>query len=296
MRKNHFEHAKYFVVSFSVSFLVLLLFFAAMALVLQNQSGNPANAAVVASTDEYYLPKPEDNLNLLLIGEEQASGAAYCFILIRLDVEEGELPVAAFAPQTNITYRGKQASLQQVFRENGALAVQQALGDALRTRIDRYAVFDPDALIQTVDRVGYIEYSLKRSLQYQAEEASIRLERGRQLIDGQKFYDILRFPGYRDELERGQAASDLFAAYINERLEAVLSPHADALFEEIINLVDSNLSYADYDSRKEALCFLAKLSSKRSYPVVVGGQADAQGRFVLSDSTVQELAQIYSAH
>lgn len=293
--KNHsFERTKYFVLSFGATFLALLLLALGMAHSLQKTESGQQNTAEAPKTDDYYIPRAEDNLNILLIGSDTAGSPARYFFLARLNAVRGEIPVAVLPPQTVVSYGGAPATLTELFAKSGAMAVKQALGEALGVTIDRYAAFTGEALVQAVDLIGYVEYNLPKALIYKDATVSINLTVGRQLVDGQKFYDILRFPAYESEDARGIAASELLAHYVNNRLEAVLSPEADELFQNVINLTESDLSFQDYDSRKEALRFLAKLSGKHARGVLVRGVWNTAGDSMsLSESTRELMKLLY---
>ncbi len=293
MKNGNFERTKYFVVAFGSSFLVLLMM--ALMMVANVQSKQPASSsAPESSADDYYLPRAEDNLNLVLIGSDAKENPARYFFLVRLDAEDGRLPVAALPPQTVVTYNGKQNTLSELYRLDGAMAVKQALSALFDIPVDRYVTFNGESLVHAVDSIGYIEYELPAPLEYRSEGLSISLAEGPQMVDGKKFYDILRYPGYANELARCAAASDLLAAYINGRLETALSPQADALFQSVVNLVDSDLSFGDYDSRREALSFLAKLGGEHANAALVRGAFNTAGdSFTPSQSTLELILRLY---
>ena len=89
--------------------------------------------------------------------------------------------------------------------------------------VHRYADGDSQSLIDAVNRIGVAEYELSQSLSYNEDGIFISLSAGRQLIDGQKFLDILRYPNYREsDLEQCREGAKLIASYINSRFAAVL--------------------------------------------------------------------------
>ncbi|WP_312642004.1 LCP family protein [Hydrogenoanaerobacterium sp.] len=294
MKDRSFERTKYFVVTFAVAFLVLMMLAVVAVMTLQTKGPTQQNTSQ-ADLDDYYLPKAEDNLTVLLIGRDSEAVPPNYFYLIRLDVESGELPVATLPAQTVVHYNGKSATLAELYTTSGAKAVKQGLGEMMGITVDRYVSFTAENLIRAVDMIGFVEYELPEALVYKNDNISISLAKGRQMVDGQKLYDILRFPNYGDQHKRGSASSDLLAHYIDDRLETVLSPQADELFRKVINLTDTDLSFGDYDSRKEALRFLAKLSGKKALTVLVRGTFNASGdSFTFTQSTKELMQKLYS--
>lgn len=296
LEEKSFERTKYFVLAFCVAFLVLMLI--AMVVLLNLKKPPEAQQSGMEEAnrpaDDYYIPAAQDNLNILLIGTEKDGEAPLYFFLCRLDVEDGAIPVATLPPQTVVRYAGKTATLAELYGRSGVKAVKQALGELLEIQVDRYVVFNKESLVKAVDMIGFIEYDLPQPLEYKGKDKTINLSAGRQMVDGRKFYDILSFPGYATQERRATASSDLISAYINARLEVVLSAQADALFKSVINLMESDLSFEDYDSRKEALAFLAKLSGRHARTVLVrGGFNTAGDSFSFSQSCGETLHKLY---
>lgn len=295
MEEKSFERTKFFMLSFCIAFLVLMLIAVAVLLGLSKQAGGgQSSVPSEIQTDDYYIPTAADNLNILLIGADKPGQPPSYFYLCRLDAQDGKIPVAALPPQTVVRYAGKGVTLAELFTRSGAKAVKQALGELLGIVVERYVVYTGDNFVKAVDMIGFVEYSLPEPLEYQSEDVAINLSAGRQQVDGRKLYDILRFPNYINQEKRSTASSDALSAYINGRLPVVLSPQADTLFKNVINLVESDLSFEDYDSRKEALTFLAKLSGTHARAVLVRGSFNTAGdSFSFTQSCGETLHRLY---
>ena len=294
MKWHDLDRTKYFVLSFGAAFLVLLMLALCMAS-LVNKPLPEENIVDKTPADAYYSPQEQDSLNVLIVASDEA-GVPYSFFLTRLDVLRGEIPVAAFTPQTAVHYAGAPSTLAEVYAKNGAKAVKQALSEALGVDVQRYLAFKGDALAKALDTIGNVEYDLKTPLEYKTATGVTNLSAGRQLLDGTRFYDILRFAlaAAPASEQNATASAELLAHYINSRLSAVLEPNADKIFSEVINLADSDISFEDYDSRKEALVFLAKLSGRHARSVLVRGSWNkATGVMELSASAGEVLSKMY---
>jgi hypothetical protein len=88
--------------------------------------------------------------------------------------------------------------------------------------------------------------------------------------------------------------ADLAAAAVNQRMDVALSAVVDNIFRTIVNLIDTDISYADYEDRKEAAIFLAKLGQDPGKALYVEGAYSEDGAsYVLSDTFVAVLTQVF---
>ena len=104
----------------------------------------------------------------------------------------------------------------EAYQKGGASAAAKALSDSFSIPVDRYADGDSQSLIDAVNRIGVAEYELSQSLSYNEDGIFISLSAGRQLIDGQKFLDILRYPNYRESDLEPVSYTHLHAAGIGK--------------------------------------------------------------------------------
>lgn len=122
---------------------------------------------------------------------------------------QGPLQVLSLPVEAPVQIPGdrKPTSLGSLFRRGGPALVAGAAAELAglpQGQPDRYVVLPRRALRQLVDGLGSIELSPDRSMAYtdKAQNYSIRLEGGLQLLNGQQVEQLLRF---RDP-ERGDAA------------------------------------------------------------------------------------------
>ena len=181
------QKARFFVLAFALSFFVLAMMGLIVVFVLNPvEEENPSSQI---STDAFYLPQEEDNLTILLTGRAPQEKAPLFFALVRLDMLEGRVPVILFPPQTALDEQTGYAALSEAYQKGGAPAAAKALSDSFSIPVDRYADGDSQALIDAVNRIGVAEYELSKNLSYNKDGVFINLSAGRQLIDGQKFWE-----------------------------------------------------------------------------------------------------------
>lgn len=181
------------------------------------------NPSSQISADSFYLPRgEEDSLTILLTGCAPQEKDAL-FALVRLDMLGGRIPVILFPPQTALDAQTGYAAGNAELHQRRAVPPIKALSDSFSIPVGWYADGDSQSLIDAVNRIGVAEYELSQSLSYTWRQHFYQSPPNRQLIDGQKFLDILRYPNYREsDLEQCREGAKLIASYINSRFAAVL--------------------------------------------------------------------------
>lgn len=280
--------ARYFMLSFAVGFLVLAV--AAMTAVLLIPPHMASADTLEGRVSGTYLPTNDDALNLFFVLEE--SGKDDLFALVRFDPLRGQIPVAVLPPGTLVGEGGDAVPLGALCRYAGPGSAAASVEKALGITLDRQVVLSGAALAQAVDLLGGVQYQLREPVELAGE----RLEAGNYQLSGNLTRELMRYPGYREgERERTAGAARLFSAVINQNSGIVLSGEADEMFRKLVSLASTDLSVADYQQRKPAAQFLAKLIGDAAFAVDVKGEdIPAYGAFVLSDTSREQLRGIYS--
>jgi len=286
---------RYFFFSFSAAFFILSLTF--LFLVATVRPIIPDSLAKEPEIDDgasVYIPKKEDSLTVLFIGAPPDLTSAGTLMIVRFDPVSGHIPVIVLPPETAVQNAGKLEPFSEVYRYGGAAYAKEALSETLGIPVDRYVRMSPESFIKAVDMVGFVEFNLPEPVTIARGGAPVVLNRGKQLLDGQKSADVITYGGYPGGAdERLFIMGDLTAALINQRMDICLSIVVDNVFEKIINLVSTDISYSDYHARKPAAEFLAKLGNDPAYPVEVSGEwNDARSLYVLNDTFHAKLSQI----
>lgn len=288
---------RYFFLSFSIAFFVLsLMFLFLMSTVHPKTPESLVREPETAVANTVYLPNPRDSLSVLFMGVETDSAACGTFILARFDPASGKVPVAVFPPRTAIKNNGKLETLSEVYRFGGAEYTKKALGETLGIPIDRYVRIRMDSFLTCAAAIGSVEFDLPVEVTITRGGAAFTLSKGKQLLDGQKVADIIRYQDYPGgEAERCRVTAELTAAIVNQRMDVCLSTVVDNVFEKIINLIATDISYTDYYERKHAAEFLARLGDGPASPVALNGEWSGDGKlYTLSDTTFAALTQVLS--
>ncbi|MCL2056690.1 MAG: LCP family protein [Oscillospiraceae bacterium] len=275
--------ARYFFLAFAVAFLGFSLMFLALA-----NLGFARPAAVPAPIQEdAYSPSPEDSITVLAMGTAEKGGIPEIFMLVRVNPITGEVPFTVFPPQTMITNNGRLEPLSEVYKYGGAQYTKEKLAEELGIAADRYIRVDRAGFITAADAVGSIEYTLAEDFTVWQLGAEMTLQAGMQLLDGRRLAAILTSAAGGDA--RAQRAGELIASFINQRIDIFKTVAADGVFEKIINIADSDITYLDYHIRKDAGEYLARLD----YGIAVYIRADFtdESSFILADTFKAKIAE-----
>ncbi len=284
---------RYFLLSFAAGFLVLAV--AAMLVVLFV----PPQMHRDLDTNEYqgaYLPSNEDALNLLVVIERASPEEEDSFLLIRFDPVRGQIPVLALPGRTLLEINNNTLSIDNLYEYAGVKRVSGELADDLGVQIDRYIKMNKQNVIDLIDLLGGVRYRLNAPLTLSSGNVGTTLEAGNQQLSGSLFYEVMTYGGYPDgELGRARVMGELACSLINQHGELILTEESDALFERIVNMVQTDFSAMDYTRIKPAARFLAQLRGEAAISIPITGNSNEQFEiFSLSKTALGQIQEIYS--
>ena len=293
--ENHGAYkAKYFTLSFCATFFMLVVIY----LFLMNaglsgiQEGAGQEAVHVLQSQDAYQPDEADALTLLIFGTERANSVADTFLLLRFDPVREEVSVVVFPPQTLLVRDAREETLADTYRFGGALYTRNALASFLNIPIDRYARISLSSFIVAAGAVGTIEFYLSEDLIVQDGELTVTLNAGVQLLDGRQVAALIRHQDYPGgQAQRMEITAELVCAVINQRIDVVNSTLLDRIFGTIINLLDTDITYADYERRINAARHMAGLDEDIARHIPLQGHFSDDGKyFILADTALAGLA------
>lgn len=284
---------RYFFLSFSFAFLVLSLTFLFLMSVVNPKASRPSTPEPETGGTSVYVPTEDDALSVLFIGTYSEESPPGTFILARFDPARGKVPIIVFPPQTAVKNSGKTESLFEVSKYGGADYTRNTLAETLGIPIDRYVSIRLDSFISGAAAIGSVEYELTEPVTITRSGAPVTFNRGKQLLDGQKVADVIRYGDYPGgELQRCRISGELTAAIINQRMDVCRSTVIDNIFEKLINLINTDISYHDYYNRKNAAEFLARFCEDPAVPIAVSGEwSEDKKLYILSDTFIALLSQ-----
>lgn len=286
MTEDRGVRVRYFLISFSATFFLMSLLLLFLMTTVHPKPAVYLGEEVPLSEEEAYLPSPEDALTVLFFGSETPEAEAGTFLLARFDPVRGGVSIAVFPPQTLLHANGREETLAEAYRYGGARYTQEALSAYLEVPIDRYVRLHLSGFITAAAAIGTVEFDLEEELVLTDGELSVTLLPGRQLLDGRKVAAIIR---QREDGEsvRCRRTAELACAVVNQRIDVADSVLVDRVFETVINLVDTDISYADFEQRKAAAQAMARQEGEIASFLPVEGAFSSEGEaLALYDTTL----------
>ena len=284
---------RYFILSFAIGFLLLSV--SAMLVVLfippQMELGEvKQNAAEEIS----YLPSNQEALNLLVVIEPREKEERV-YALLRFDPARGQVPVAVLPAGMLSGAKGRMATLDSAYAYAGVRRAAAQIGEALGISVDRYLRFEAQDVVELVDQLGGVLYRVKKRMVFDSPGAQTVLEPGPRQLSGSLFGEVLAYSFPGGALERSSALGSLIASLLNEHSDLLLTAESDTIFESLVNRANTNISALDYQQRKPAARFMARLSPDGAFPVTLSGSSEgAYQTFSLSENCIRQLTAIFS--
>ncbi len=177
---------------------------------------------------EAYTSKKEEAVNILLLGNDRASGLADVIMLISLDANENSACVMQIPRDTYMMYGDENhRKINSASVGIGNRELCKKLEASLGVEIEGYISLDLDAFRKVVDTVGGVEMEIKQRLYYNDPEQGlyIDLPRGTHLLDGNKAEMLVRYrSGYSGgDIARLDVQKEFLAAFI-KKVKSEINP------------------------------------------------------------------------
>lgn len=273
----------------AAAFLALIMTGAVMVV----QPAMPG-ARMQEEPQEYvYRPQAQDTLSLLVIGVD-SENHAQDFLLLRFNPQYGQVPLTLLPAETAVTLDERGITLAQAYNSGGGAQAIDALSRRLGVVIDRYAALNRDMFINIANKVGTVVYTLPYDISYNRDGFEVNLAAGERRLDGQDVADLFGYPDFtHGAIGKSEVLGGLVEAIINQNLDAASEDVSPGLFRLAVNLVRTNVTYTDYELRRQAADFVSDLELQVAGNVPVSGSVLESGAFELSEEYVNLVRQYF---
>lgn len=283
-----------FLMAFTSAFLCFIVFW--MAVLLTNptavSSSRQQEEVPLEQGGSLYLPTKADCMTLLLCEEEEAPSL---FFLLRFDPVEGRIPIFAFPQQLVLTHKQVAEPAEKIFAAHGIEGIRQALQESWKLSVDRYLMLSREATQELLQQFGPTALTLSEQVELTVGGIGITLEKGVQLLDGQRLWELLRKEVPADTLLQCELLPELMALCINQHLEYLQQDYSSSLFSAAVNAGTSDLIFSDYDTRRQAAAFLSQLSEEPAQPLTAEFVRNPDATLSLSADSLQAVLAAFGA-
>ena len=283
-----------FLMAFTSAFLCFIVFW--MAVLLTNptavSSSRQQEEVPLEQGGSLYLPTKSDCMTLLLCEEGEHPSL---FFLLRFDPVEGRIPIFAFPQQLVLTHKQVAEPAEIIFAVHGIEGIRQALQESWKLSVDRYLMLSREATQELLQQFGPTALTLSEQVELTVGGIGITLEKGVQLLDGQRLWELLRKEVPADTLLQCELLPELMALCINQHLEYLQQDYSSSLFSAAVNAGTSDLIFSDYDARKQAASFLSQLSEQPAQPLTAEFVRNLDATLSLSADSLQAVLAAFGA-
>lgn len=280
-----FSYRRIFCAVFTLSLSVFSLLFIVLFVV---SSPEKLSAEDVHQADTVaFVPSTEETLSVLFIGVRSAQTEAPLFLLAGFYPDRGSVPIVCFPSSTAVQDNAHAKTLAEAWQYGGAQLVRNTLQDILGIQIDRYVCLDAAAFTTAAAAIGSVEITLEQPVVLLRNGAEMTLQPGTHRLSGQNLLDLLHAES--DPIARCTFAAAAAAELVNQHMDLCLSDTVDNVFFTIINAVDTDITYNDYDMRKQAATFLVRLKDSPARAITFQGRQGGGGRYYPDTAFTAEL-------
>ena len=178
----------------------------------------------------------------------RGGGASSLFFLLRFDPVEGRIPIFAFPQQLVLTHKQVAEPAEKIFAAHGIEGIRQALQESWKLPVDRYLMLSKEAAVELLQQFGPTALTLPEQVELTVGGIGITLEKGVQLLDGQRLWELLRKEVPADTLLQCELLPELMALCINSTWNICSRTTPPAFFPPPSTPGTSDLVFSDYDT------------------------------------------------
>lgn len=229
----------------------------------------------------------------LLICEDSLSPSL--FFLLRFDPVMGNIIIFSFPDSFNLSLYQVSEPAEKIYQKEGISGIQSALSETYGIDVEKYLLISRESLPALLNCFGSTQLNLSEDIDLIVDGLRITLTKGLQLLDGERLFCWLRSQTPDSTTEQCRFFSSFLALVINQHRSLLLSENSNKLFNDIVNLSNTNLIFSDYDSRKKAADFLGTISTEPAVSFVPEFTKNQDATLTLSTQDREKLCSLFGA-
>ena len=232
-----------------VLLIVIGVLFAARLLAGFNNNGG---ASAFDNSLNVEPQKTEDvRLNVLVMGKDSTSGLCDMIMLVSYNMSTKRVGVVQIPRDTYVEYT--EASYKKINGAVNSLGGEREFCDflsaALCVKIDKYVTVDLEAVGEVVDLIGGVEVDIPFDMNYRdpVQNLSIRLKKGKTVLDGEKAQQFVRYrSGYAEgDLGRMDAQKIFLASFVGKLKSTSSLFRVKEIFNAVRDDIKTDISMSD---------------------------------------------------
>lgn len=264
-KKNFFNKKRLTI--FGISFAVLLTaFFVVMGM-----------GGMFFQSDEYAeeivepVDKETGKVNALLAGVDKSGLLTDTIMVASYDLDNNVVNILSVPRDTRMYIGNKYQKINSAHsiskdgKKNGINGTIEAVTRLTGIPINYYIEFTFNAFRETIDALGGVYFDVPQNMNYDdpAQDLHIHLQKGYQLLDGDKAEQFVRFRRYpMGDIDRVAAQQAFVKAVAEQKLNASIIPKLPELFKTLQENLKTNITLSDVT---KYIMNIAELKSENVY-------------------------------
>lgn len=174
----------------------------------------------VEGLEEVEKSKP---YNMLILGVDVEAKLTDVMMLCQIDPVDHKVSMLSIPRDTRVKLGSRNIKINSSFSHGGVEQVIDCVKDLTGLPVHHYFLINTKAFRDTIDALGGVYFTVPRKMDYEdpLQNLYIHLERGYQLLDGDKAEQLVRFRRYTNgDIDRIKVQQDFIRELIEQKLTA----------------------------------------------------------------------------
>lgn len=209
---------------------------------------------------EKKLNREENNdecepINLLIIGLDDEEVRSDVIMLLNYSPALGRINILSVARDTRVRVRGRIEKINALVGMGGEELVIKAMEQITSLPVKYYITLNFEGFRKIIDTLGGVEVNVPIDMVYDdpTQDLHINLKKGRQLLDGEKAEQFVRYrkgnnpdEGYIDgDIGRNRAQQQLIRELIDQKIKFRYLSKADEIYNILRRYMKTNIKFSD---------------------------------------------------
>lgn len=263
-RQTKAKRMRSFIISFTAFVIVLgaisiLMFYKSVNFDMSNIfNKNESTTNDFSTTEETtILAELTGKSNLLFVCYDINNNISSAFI-IKNNMEIKTISVYNLAPDAKYIFNDTSLTLNEHFVKNGISGMKLAVENQTKIKIDKYIKATETNFKKIIDKIGTVDVNIPFDINYKSNDFTLSLNSGVQNLSGDMLVKYLK-------ISKDENSSKAFAAFLDKSFSKKTIEEQDALFYNLINLVDTDISVVDYSDKRNVISAFSNLSAESKY-------------------------------
>lgn len=237
-----------------------------------------------------FKPTAEYNFNLVTMLSEGESDNPDLFVMVTYNAVDSRL---VFIPMpVGISIEKDERTLSNIYAAQGGEGVITALENIFGVRCDCYIKLDRRSFNDIVTSFGNIEYNIQNTLIVKDGLEVETFNAGTRMLTAESVYRLMMKADFQEgESYRFNIVGDLLSETINQNYRELDTSMLDTLFNQLIDIAETNLTESLYRSKKAALLNSVEYGVNPGEFYVPYGEYTDDGAFKVAETSVISVRQ-----